>query len=145
MESHHRTAHVLFGSIVTLLTVPSGIGPAIGGWVAARRTASPTTGAVTAGFAGLIGTLPWAGLVYLATAGAIEPIGYHEGLVHVGVNTAAAETFVLWQEVGLTALVAGIVVSTAVLGGIVAGLDVDVAGELREEVVRARDAFDNGA
>lgn len=145
MDIHNRIADVLFGSIVALIAVPTGFGPAVGGWVAGRRTDSAAGGALAGGLAGLLGVFPWAALVYLAAAGAIDPIGYHEGIVHVGVNPAAPGTLVLWQEVGVAALLAGVVVSVAVAGGLLAGARVDVVSELREEAGNVREELGNGA
>jgi hypothetical protein len=122
MAVHTRLVNVLLGSVLVALTVPLGVGPVGGGWLAARGNDGPARGALLGGVAGTLGAVPWAALVYAASAGRIGNVGYHEGWVHVGVNAAAPETFVLWQEVGLAALVAGVVVGTAVLGGIVAGL-----------------------
>jgi hypothetical protein len=132
-----RAGKTLLGSIVVLLTVPTGLGPAAGGWLAAHRVNSALRGGVAGGVAGLLGALPWAALVYLASAGAIEPLGYHEGGVHVGINTVAPGTLPLWAEVGLAALVAGILVVVAAAGGAVAGLPTDLVGRLREELASA--------
>lgn len=110
-------ARILLGSLVVGLTVPTGIGPAAGGWVAGRRVRSRIGGVAASVVAGVLGVLPWTVLVFLATRGAIEPIGYHDGIVHVGVMTAAPGTFVLWQEVALTGLFAATVVVAAVAGG----------------------------
>lgn len=145
MAVHRRLADVLLGSIVAVATVPTGFGPALGGWLAGRRTTSPSSGAVAGGLAGYLGALPWVALVYLAAAGAIEPIGYHRGFVHVGVNTAAPGTFAIWQAAGLALLVGSILVSVAVAGGVVAGLSEDVVWELREEFAGVRESFSNGA
>lgn len=131
MASLTRLADALLGSIVALVTAPLGVGPALGGYIAGRNAGTTVGGTVAGAVAGTVGALPWVYLVYLASAGAIEPIGYHEGWVHVGVNTAAPETFVLWQEVALAGLVGAVLVGAAVVGGFVAGLDVDVVGELR--------------
>lgn len=49
-------------------------------------------------------------------------IGYHEGIVHVGVLTASPDAFVLWQEVGLSAVLTVTVVVVAVAGGVVVSL-----------------------
>jgi hypothetical protein len=127
-----RTGKTLLGSIVALLTVPTGLGPALGGWLAGHRASTPVRGGLAGGAAGILGALPWAGLVYLASAGAIEPVGYHEGGVHVGINTVAPGTLPLWLEVGLAVLVAGVIVAAAVAGGIAAGLSTDIVGDVRE-------------
>jgi hypothetical protein len=132
-----RIARALLGSLAVLVTAPTGIGPALGGWLAGRGTTDPLRGAVAGGVAGLIGALPWATLVYLASAGAFAPVGYHENGVHVGINTAAPELFTLWQELAIAGLVAGTFVAFAVLGGIVAGLSTTVVGELRADASNA--------
>lgn len=129
-----RIARALFGSVVVLLTVPTGIGPVLGGWLAGRGTDRPARGLPTSAAAGLLGALPWAVVVFLAARGAIEPIGYHDGLVHVGVMTAAPETFVLWQELGLTVLFVETVTAMAVAGGVLAALSNSVLETLRGDV-----------
>jgi hypothetical protein len=134
MAVRHRLADGLLGSIVALVTAPTGIGVFLGGWLAARRSGSPLGGALTGGVAGLAGALPVAGLVYLASAGAIDPIGYHEGYVHVGVNTAAPGTFALWQELALASLTGATVLGAGVLGGLLAGLAATAVGDLRAEL-----------
>jgi len=115
-------AETLLGGLVVLLTVPTGVGPAVGGWFAARKTAGPTRGLAAGAVAGLLGALPWGVLVYLAASGAIAPVGYHEGLVHVGLNTAAPGLLVFWQEVALALVVGVVVVGMAAAGGLLAGL-----------------------
>ncbi|MDX5989194.1 MULTISPECIES: hypothetical protein [Haloferax] len=40
----------------------------------------------------------------------------------------------LWQEVGLAVLLVGTLVAFAVSGGVIAGLEPDILGELREEL-----------
>lgn len=132
-----RIGRVLLGSLVVLMTAPTGIGAALGGWLAARGTTDPLRGGVAGGVAGLLGALPWAALVYFASAGAFAPVGYHENGVHIGINTAAPELLTLWQELAITGLVAGIFVGFAVLGGIVAGLSTAVLGELRADASNA--------
>ncbi|WP_256298513.1 hypothetical protein [Haloarchaeobius salinus] len=132
-----RIARVLLGSLAVLLTAPTGVGPALGGWLAGRGTTDPLRGAVAGGIAGLLGALPWATLVYLASAGAFAPVGYHENGVHVGINTAAPELLTFWQEVAIATLVAGTFVGFAVLGGIVAGLSTTILDELRADVSNA--------
>ncbi len=132
MATLTRLADGLLGSIVALVTVPLGAGPAIGGYIAGRN-AETTAGSTLAGtIAGTVGALPWVYLAYLASAGEIDSIGYHEGMVHIGVNTVAPETLVLWQEVALAGILGIVVIMAAAVGGFVAGLDVDVLGELRE-------------
>jgi hypothetical protein len=133
MAVDDRLVHGLFGSIVAVLTVPIGLGPAVGGWLAARRTRTARGSVLAGGVAGLVAALPWSGLVYLAAAGAIDPVGYHEGLVHVGVNPAAPKTFVLWQELALAALCGGVILSAALAGGLLGGAWNEVGDELREE------------
>jgi hypothetical protein len=134
MAVRHRFADGLLGSIVALVTAPTGIGVAIGGWLAARRSGSPLGGALTGGVTGLVAALPVATLVYLASAGAIDPIGYHEGVVHVGVNTAASGTFALWQEVAIASVTGGVLLAAGVLGGLVAGLATAPVDDLRAEL-----------
>ena len=134
MAVRHRLADGLLGCIVALVTAPTGIGVFLGGWLAARRSGSPLGGALTGGVAGLVAALPVATLVYLASAGAIDPIGYHEGVVHVGVNTAAPGTFALWQEVAFASVTGGVLLAAAVLGGLVAGVTTDAVDGLRAEL-----------
>lgn len=121
----------LFGSIVVALSAPSGIGPVTGGWIAARRTTRVVTGGLAATVAGIVGALPWTYLVYLAAAGKIAPVGYHDGVVHVGINPAAPETFVLWQELTLSVLVGVCILSGALIGGCIGGLGAFDCRELR--------------
>jgi len=125
---------IVLGSIVVALTGFTGIGTVVGGWLAGRRARRPALGVVQSAVAGVVGALPWATLVYLASAGAIEPVGYHENGVHIGINTVAPGVLAPWQEVGLAALVAATTVAPAVCGGVVAGLDTDVVGGLRREL-----------
>jgi ABC-type amino acid transport substrate-binding protein len=134
MAALTRLTDGLLGSIVALVTAPLGVGPALGGWLAGRNTETPGGGAIAGAIAGIVGAAPWMWLVYLASAGKIEPIGYHEGLLHVGVNTAAPETVVLWQELALAGLVGAVIVGAAAVGGFLSGLDIDVVVELREEL-----------
>jgi ABC-type hemin transport system substrate-binding protein len=54
--------------------------------------------------------------------GAIEPVGYHRGIVHVGVLTASPDAVVLWQEVGLSAVLTVTVGTFAVAGSVVISL-----------------------
>lgn len=138
MASPTRLTDILFGSLVASVTAPLGVGPAIGGWLAARSAETPVGGGIAGAIAGTVGAVPWVWLVYLASAGAIGPVGYHEGIVHVGVNTAAPETFVLWQEIALAGLVGVVLVGAAVAGGALAGSDFDLAGEMREEMQNVR-------
>jgi hypothetical protein len=128
-----RTGRVLLGSLAVLVTAPTAIGAALGGWLAARGTGGPLRGAVAGGVAGLLGSLPWATLVYLASAGAFAPVGYHENGIHIGINTMAPGALTLWQELGIAALMAGIFVGFAVAGGLVAGLSTTVLTELRAD------------
>ena len=127
-------ARTLLGSLVVLVTVPTGVGPVAGGWLAGRDAKRAGRGVLAAGVAGLLGALPWAAVVFLAASGAIEPVGYHRGIVHVGVRTASPATLVRWQEVGLTALVTVTVVGVAVAGGALAGLPGGSLGRLRDEL-----------
>lgn len=137
MAVRHRLADGLLGSIVALVTAPTGLGVALGGWLAARHSETPFGAALAGGVAGLVAAVPTAGLVYLASAGAIDPIGYHEGVVHVGVNTAAPGTFALWQEVAFASLTGGVLLSTGVLGGLIAGLATTPVEDLRMELSAA--------
>ena len=134
MAVDDRLTGGLFGSIIAVVTAPTGIGAALGGWLAARRTRT-ARGSVLAGAAtGLAAALPWSWLVYLAAAGAIDPVGYNEGLVHVGVNPAAPGTFVAWQELALAGLCGVTLFSAALAGGLLAGAWSEVGTELREEL-----------
>ena len=112
----------LLGSLVVLLTVPTGVGPVAGGWLAGRGTRHQRNGVAASTVAGLLGAFPWAVVVFLATRGAIESIGYHKGVVHVGVLTASPGTFVLWQEVGLAVVFTVLVVGISVAGGVLSVL-----------------------
>lgn len=126
-------AQTLLGSLVVLLSVPIGVGPVAGGWLAAQHSERLGVGLATSAVAGVLGALPWGVLVFLAASGAIAPIGYHEGLVHVGVNTAAPGLLVFWQEVGLALLVGVVVVGATVAGGLLSSLwTVDVHDFLGE-------------
>jgi len=133
----HRLTDGLLGSIVAVLTAPTGIGATLGGWLAARRTESAFDGALTGGVVGLFAALPWSWLVYLAASGRIDHLGYHENFVHVGVNPAAPETLVLWQEVSLAALCGGSFLAAAVLGGLLATIGTDLVETVREELATA--------
>lgn len=126
----------LLAGLVVLLTVPTGVGPAAGGWLAARKTARPARGLAASAVAGLLGALPWATLVYLAASGAIAPFGYHEGPVHVGVNPAAPGLLVGWQEVASALLVGAVLVGTAVAGGILAACSGGTAASRAGEPAR---------
>ncbi|WP_257299051.1 hypothetical protein [Haloarchaeobius sp. FL176] len=128
-----RIGRVLLGSLAVLVTAPTGIGVTLGGWLAGRGTTDAVRGAVAGGVAGLLGSLPWAALVYLASAGAFAPVGYHEGGVHIGINTMAPGALALWQELGIAALVGGIFVGFAVVGGVVAGSSTTLLAELRAD------------
>jgi len=130
----HRLTDGLLGSIVAVLTAPTGIGAALGGWLAARRAESTLGGVLTGAVVGLVAALPWSWLVYLASSGGIDHLGYHEDLVHVGVNPAAPETFVLWQEVSLAVLCGSVFLAAGVLGGLLATLGTDLVAEVREEL-----------
>jgi hypothetical protein len=109
-------ARTLLGALVVLLTVPTGVGPAAGGWVAGRGGRGVAASAV----AGLLGAVPWGVLAYLAASGTIAPVGYHQGVVHVGVTTATPGALVPWQEVGLAVLCTAVLAGTAVVGGVLA-------------------------
>ncbi|MFC4405589.1 hypothetical protein [Haloarchaeobius iranensis] len=128
-----RIGRVLLGSITVLVTAPTGLGASLGGWLAGRGTDGPLRGAVAGGAAGLLGSLPWVALVYFASAGAFAPVGYHENGVHIGINTMAPGALTLWQELGIAALMGGIFVGFAVVGGLVAGLSTTVLAELRAD------------
>ncbi|WP_276257434.1 hypothetical protein [Haloglomus litoreum] len=132
-----RAGKTLLGGIVVLLTLPTGIGAAFGGWLAGHGCERPLDGSIAGATAGLVGALPWAGLVYLASAGAFAPIGYHRNGVHVGINTAAPELLAPWQEFGLTLLFAACLVGIAAAGGALAGTGIAVVDTLREEVSSA--------
>ncbi|MEF8852665.1 MAG: hypothetical protein V5A44_11950 [Haloarculaceae archaeon] len=137
MAVRHRLADGLLGSIVALVTAPTGVGVTLGGWLAARRTETPLGGALAGGVAGLVAALPVGALVYLASAGAIDPIGYHEGVVHVGVNTAAPGTFALWQELAFALVTGGVLLGAGVIGGVLAGAATEVGRKRREELATA--------
>lgn len=115
-------ARTLLGSLVVFLTVPTGIGPVVGGWFASRGTHRQRRRIVASAVAGMLGVLPWTTIMLLAMKGAIEQIGYHKGIVHVGVLTASPDAFVLWQEVSVSAVLTVTVVAFAVAGGVVTGL-----------------------
>ncbi|WP_226480152.1 hypothetical protein [Natrinema amylolyticum] len=132
-----RRADVVSGSIVALLTAPTGIGAAVGGWIAARRTSHPRTGAVAGGTVGLLSAIPWAAVVYAASAGMIGRIGYHGEWFHIGLTPVAPDALVPWQEIGIAVLVALGLVAAAALGGLVAGRSSNETGEVRREPGRA--------
>jgi len=137
MAVPHRLADGLLGSVVALLTAPTGIGPTLGGYLAAHRAETPVGALLVSGAVGVVAALPWTGLVYLAVSGAIEPVGFHEGNVHVGVNTAPPEAFALWQELALAGLCGGLFVGAALVGGLLAGVWTAVGDELRAELTTA--------
>jgi len=137
MGVSHRLTDGLLGSIVAVLTAPTGIGATLGGWLAARRAESPVDGALTGAVVGIVAALPWSWLVYLAASGRLDHLGYHENFVHVGVNPAAPEALVLWQEVSLAALCGGLFVAVTVLGGFLATLGADLVETVREELATA--------
>ena len=130
----NRLTDTILGSIVTLVTAPFGLGAALGGWLAGRHAGSVPGGALAGAFVGIVGAVPWAGLVYLASAGAIKPIGYHEGPVHIGINTASPDTLVFWQELALAGTVGAVILGAAIVGGALAGTNADVVGEVRTEL-----------
>jgi hypothetical protein len=132
-----RAGKTLLGSIVVLLTLPTGLGAALGGWTAGHGCERPLDGGLAGAVAGLVGALPWTAVVYLASAGAFDPIGYHRNGIHVGINTAAPGLLAPWQEVGLAVLFASCIVAVGIVGGAVAGTGFDVVGTLREEVASA--------
>lgn len=122
-QSVGRTVvQTLLGGFVVLLTMPLGVGPVAGGWLAGRNTRRVGHGLAASAVAGCLGAVPWGVVVYLAASGAIPPVGYHEGIVHVGVNTAPPELFSVWQEIGLAVLFTGVVVGLSVAGGVLAAL-----------------------
>jgi len=108
------------GTAVTALTVPAGLGPALGGWLAARGATDPRRGAATGAAVGAVAALPWAWLVYLATVGAIDPIGYHRGVVHLGVIPAPPGLVAPWGAAAVAALVGAVVAAVAACGGAIA-------------------------
>ena len=115
-------AGTLLGSIVVCLAVPTGIGPVAGGWLAGRGLQRQRRRTVVSAVAGVVGTLPWTVVTFLAMTGAIEPVGYHRGIVRVGVLAASPDAFVLWQEVGLSAILTVTLVTFAVAGDVVSSL-----------------------
>ncbi len=115
-------AQTLLGSIAVCLAVPTGIGPVAGGWLAGHGLQRQRRRIVVSAVAGVVGALPWTVVTFLALTGAIEPVGYHRGVVHVGVLTASPDAFVLWQEVGLSAALTLTVVTFAVAGSVVISL-----------------------
>jgi hypothetical protein len=132
-----RAGKTLLGSIVVLVTLPTGIGAALGGWLAGHGSERPLDGGLAGAVAGLLGALPWTALVYLASAGAFDPIGYHRNGIHVGINTAAPGLLAPWQEVGLAVLFAGCIVGVVAVGGALAGTGLDVVDTLSEEASTA--------
>ena len=132
-----RLTDVLLGSIVTLVTAPLGVGTVVGGWLGGRHAETLTGGALSGALVGIVGALPWAWVVYLASAGHIEPIGYHERLVHIGITTASADALVLWQELALAGTVGAVLVCAATAGGVVAGMNVDVGSTVRAKLTRS--------
>lgn len=111
----------LLGSMVVFLTVPTGIGPVAGGWIASRRTRNYREGTVASAVAGTLGVLPWATAAFLAMGSTIDSIGYQTGIAHVGVLPAASSTFGLWQEIGVSLVLLATVTAFAIAGGCIAG------------------------
>ncbi|MFB6250360.1 MAG: hypothetical protein ABEI27_01520 [Halobellus sp.] len=115
-------AGTLLRSLVVLLTVPTGVGPIAGGWIASRGIRRQARAVVAAAVAGLLGVSLWTVTVWLAVRGAIDPAGYHEGIVHIGIRTASPGRFVRWQEIGVTLVPTVTVAALSVAGGILAAL-----------------------
>ncbi|WP_152419125.1 hypothetical protein [Natrinema gari] len=105
MSVSARSVAVVSGSLVAVLTAPTGIGAVLGGWLAASRTDGPNAGVVTGGTVGTLAAIPWMTLVYLASAGVVGRIGYRGEWVRIGLTPAAPETLGPTQEVTLTVLV----------------------------------------
>ncbi|WP_222917855.1 hypothetical protein [Natrinema sp. SYSU A 869] len=133
-----RRANVVSGSIVALLTAPTGIGAAVGGWIAARQTGRPRTGAIAGGMTGVLVAIPWAVVVYAASAGLIGRIGYHNEWLQIGLTPVAPETFVLWQEIGIAVLVALGIVTAAIFGGLLAGHSTNGPGDVRRKPIQSK-------
>jgi hypothetical protein len=114
--NHERVSDVLLGGLVSLIGFPLVVGPVAGGWLAGRRSGRPL---LAGGVAGLLGGVPWTVLVYLATVGRFPQLGYHTDLIHVGVNPAPPGLFTPLQSALIAALIFGMIVSWACVGGAV--------------------------
>ncbi|ELY75957.1 hypothetical protein [Natrinema pallidum] len=132
-----RGVAVVSGSLVAVLTAPTGIGAALGGWIAASRTDGPNAGAVAGGTVGALAAIPWMTLVYLASTGMVGRIGYRSEWLRIGLTPAAPETLGPTQEVALTVLVGFGIVTAAVSGGFVAGRSTDGSDGGRRDPMRA--------
>ena len=102
---------VLLGGIVALIAFPLLVGPAAGGWLAARRSERPE---LPSAFVDASAGVPWAAL---ATLGAVPRVGHHSDLVHVGVNPAPAGVFTLPQGLAVGALALATGAGIAAVGG----------------------------
>lgn len=114
-----RIGRLLLGAGVTCVTVPTVIGPAVGGWLASTGLRRHRWRSVASGFAGVLGAGPWAILAFLALQGAVDPIGYNVGAVTVGLATAAPDAVALWQEIGVSLVLLTTTTGGAVAGGVV--------------------------
>ncbi|WP_434531501.1 hypothetical protein ACODNH_21050 (plasmid) [Haloarcula sp. NS06] len=123
-------AQTLIKSFVVLPTILTGIGSATGRWLASRRTQRQRHRTVASGVAGMLGAMSWTAVTFLTLRGTIEPIGYREGIVHVGVLMASSDAFVLWQEVAISVVLALTAAAFAISGGVISGL-VEIHGSTK--------------
>lgn len=112
-----RLRAICSGTVVVAVGSVTGLGAAVGGWIAAGQTDSLQTAIVSACVAGLLGSLPVGLLVVAAAAGTVDPVGYHEGVVHVGLTTARPETFTRPVEIAFGVLTTLTLVGVTVTGG----------------------------
>lgn len=112
-------AQTLLEHFVTSLTR---ISSASGRWLTSRGTQCHCRRIVASVVASILGTLPRAAVTFLATMGPIEPSEHHEGTVHVDVLTASSAAFILWHEVGISAVFALTVTAFAIAGGVISSL-----------------------
>jgi len=128
-----RLAKLVVGCVVGLVTAPTVVGLAAGGWIGGHGTRRVGGGAVAGSLAGLPGAVSVGVLTYMASAGAIAPVGYHDGIVHVGINTAPPGLLAPWQELSLAAFVAVVCLGLAAAGGVAASSPVALVDRVRRE------------
>ncbi len=109
---------IVQGGLVTLLTVPTMLGPVVGGWLASRGSESLTRGISLSATAGLLGAIPWAVSGFLAARGGLNTTSVGLGPASVGVEAVSPETLLLWQEIGIALALGATVVGLAVCGGL---------------------------
>jgi hypothetical protein len=113
-----RVTQTVQGGLVTLLTVPTMLGPIVGGWLASRQSGSLTRGTSLSAIAGLLGAIPWAVGGFLAANGAVNTTNITLGPASIGVEAVSPETLIFWQEIGIALALGATVVGLAVCGGL---------------------------